>query len=238
MPLLRQSLYSQNVNLYLAPTADGRDTWLPLLRTIACEGRCAVLSANQCIKESNLPDWITRSKNEKGLDETLATNGTSLPPRLRRKSTITEDGHEIALPEPKRSKRAIEEEETQEISKSGANGIHAPPKLRRKSTITEDGHEIALLEAKGSMSAIEEAPSESTSGPFASRGGSCIISPMGEVLTGPLWDDDNGLLTYDLDFDDCLRGRLDLDVGGSYSRQVPELLDANSELKSADFPQK
>lgn len=41
---------------------------------------------------------------------------------------------------------------------------------------------------------------------------------MGEVLAGPLWDDDDGLLVYDVDFDDCLRGRLDLDVGGSYSR--------------------
>ncbi len=41
---------------------------------------------------------------------------------------------------------------------------------------------------------------------------------MGEVLAGPLWDDDNGLISFDVDFDDCLRGRLDLDVCGSYSR--------------------
>jgi nitrilase len=48
---------------------------------------------------------------------------------------------------------------------------------------------------------------------------------MGAVLAGPLWDDDNGLLTFDVDFDDCLRGRLDLDVGGSYSRYGREIID-------------
>lgn len=54
---------------------------------------------------------------------------------------------------------------------------------------------------------------------FVSRGGSCIISPMGEVLAGPLWDvEDGGLLTVEVDFEDCERGRLDLDVAGSYSR--------------------
>ena len=51
-----------------------------------------------------------------------------------------------------------------------------------------------------------------------SRGGSCIVSPLGEVLEGPLWEDEDGMLTTEVDFDDCLRGRLDLDVAGSYSR--------------------
>lgn len=120
MPLLRHSLYSQNVNLYLAPTADSRDTWSALMRTAACEGRCFVLSANQCFTKRNQAGWIYGEKSES-----------------------------------------------------------------------------------------EE---------FVSTGGSCIVSPQGEVLQGPLWEDEDGMLTVGVDFDDCVRGRLDLDVAGSYSR--------------------
>lgn len=120
MPLLRHSLYSQNVNLYLAPTADARDTWAPLMQTVGCEGRCFVLSANQCFKKQSQPAWIYGEKSES-----------------------------------------------------------------------------------------EE---------FVSRGGSCIVSPQGQILQGPLWEDEDGMLTVGVDFDDCLRGRLDLDVAGSYSR--------------------
>ncbi|RAK98547.1 nitrilase [Aspergillus ibericus CBS 121593] len=131
MPLLRQSLYAQNVNLYLAPTADSRDTWLPLMRTVAAEGRTFVLSANQCVRRRELPDWIA----------TAAPNGS--------------------------------------------NG--------------ED---------------------------YVSRGGSCIVGPLGEVLRDPIWEvstDDTedpsaALSVAEIDLEDCERGRLDMDVAGSYSR--------------------
>ena len=126
MPLLRHSLYSQNVSLYLAPTADARDTWTALMRTVACEGRCFVLSANQCVKKQNQPAWVYGEKSQS-----------------------------------------------------------------------------------------EE---------FASRGGSCIVSPLGQVLEGPLWENEDAMLTTEVDFDDCLRGRLDLDVAGSYSRYGSVLL--------------
>lgn len=58
---------------------------------------------------------------------------------------------------------------------------------------------------------------------FASRGEFCILSPL-EVLEGPLWVDEDSMLTIKVDFDDCLRGRLDLDVAESYSRYGSVLL--------------
>lgn len=80
---------------YLAPTADGRPTWLPTMQHIAMEGRCFVVSANQYHGASDFPP--------------------DYPPNA-------ESGVEAKLPD------------------------------------------------------------------IWSRGGSCIISPLGEVLAGPLWD--------------------------------------------------
>jgi len=64
-------------------------------------------------------------------------------------------------------------------------------------------------------------------------GGSVIISPMGEVLAGPLWNQE-GLLTAELDFSLLAKSKLDFDVIGHYSRKdifqlevrnQPEILD-------------
>ncbi|KAJ5905058.1 Carbon-nitrogen hydrolase [Penicillium subrubescens] len=221
MPLLRQSLYSQNVNIYLAPTADARDTWLSLMRTVSQEGRCFVLSANQCVRANELPDWVT--------GQTKGTESGAVPRKI------------VASPLP-----------TQDM-----------PSGRKLSITPEGPHEIAwpqcsthadnqpVTETTTSISKIDLSSSDSE---YICRGGSCIISPLGEVLAGPLWEvctDDtpdseeaavstaplgmsaaereggtgtnavaagDGLAIAKIDLDDCERGRLDLDVAGSYSR--------------------
>ena len=49
------------------------------------------------------------------------------------------------------------------------------------------------------------------------RGGSVIVSPLGEVLAGPLYGSEQ-ILTADIDLEDAVRGKFDLDVCGHYAR--------------------
>ncbi len=55
MPMLRMAMYSKGIQLYCAPTADDRDTWIPTMQHIALEGRCFVLSSCQYIKRGAYP---------------------------------------------------------------------------------------------------------------------------------------------------------------------------------------
>lgn len=120
MPMFRMSLYAQGVELYLAPTADSRESWIASMRHIAMEGRCFVLSANQFARRSDYPaDY-------------------PLVPDVAADTILT-------------------------------------------------------------------------------RGGSCIVHPLGDVLAGPVYDQ-TALLVADLDLDDITRARFDFDVTGHYAR--------------------
>jgi nitrilase len=126
MPLARMALYGRGVEIYLAPTADSRETWQATLRHIACEGRCFVLGCNQYVTKSMYPADL------EGLQD-LA-----------------------------------------------------------------DQPEVMC------------------------RGGSVIVSPMGEVMAGPLYDQE-GMLFADLDLSEVVRARYDFDVVGHYAR--PDVFD-------------
>lgn len=120
MPMLRMTMYSKNVALYCAPTADDRDTWIASMQHIALEGRCFVLTACQFIRKNDFPETVRVSLG--------------------------------------------------------------------------DSPESVLM-----------------------RGGSAIVSPLGQVLAGPHFGSET-ILTADLDLKDIGRGKFDLDVTGHYSR--------------------
>lgn len=200
MPLLRYAIYSQGVNLWLAPTADARDTWESLMKTVASEGRCFVLSANQAIKRKNLPEWVTGVKAQENtstaqeINHPSLANGTSKAPlggRRRSMSTRTEENHEIAW----RSKDGTINEEAASEQADSSSAVVIDNTLPPTTTTAEDEGEQ-----------------------YVSAGGSCIISPLGKTLQGPVWEKEHELVYTEVDFDDCERGHLDFDAVGHYSR--------------------
>ena len=133
MPLARMAMYAKGVEIYLAPTADSRDSWNATMQHIACEGRCYVIGCNQYFTKSDYPEHL-------------------------------------------------------------------------QGELAEDRPEVL------------------------SRGGSVIVSPLGQVLAGPLYDAE-GILTAEVDLDELVRSRMDFDVSGHYSR------DDVFDLKVSDQPE-
>ncbi|AHK71128.1 nitrilase [Gluconobacter oxydans] len=62
------------------------------------------------------------------------------------------------------------------------------------------------------------------------RGGSIIVSPLGEIIAGPVYDRE-AILTADIDLEDIIRAKYDLDVAGHYAR--PDIFS----LRVNDVPQ-
>lgn len=56
MPLARYALYSQGVEIYIAPTYDSGDDWIGSLQHIAREGCCWVVGSGNVLRAENIPD--------------------------------------------------------------------------------------------------------------------------------------------------------------------------------------
>jgi nitrilase len=55
MPLARYALFSQGIELYIAPTYDSGDGWIGTMQHIAREGRCWVINSGVVLTNSDIP---------------------------------------------------------------------------------------------------------------------------------------------------------------------------------------
>lgn len=55
MPLARYSLYSQGIEIYIAPTYDSGEAWIGTMQHIAREGKCWVLSCGVALERADFP---------------------------------------------------------------------------------------------------------------------------------------------------------------------------------------
>jgi nitrilase len=77
MPLARAAVYAQGVDIYLAPTWDNSDTWVPTLQHIAVEGRMHVVGITMCIRGSDIPADIPGRDDIYGGDDDWMSRGNS-----------------------------------------------------------------------------------------------------------------------------------------------------------------
>lgn len=75
MPLFRQAMYDQGVQVWCAPTVDERDQWQATMRHVALEGRCFVVSSCQYLLRSGLPDDVHPVQGEEP-DTVLIAGGS------------------------------------------------------------------------------------------------------------------------------------------------------------------
>ncbi|KOS69332.1 nitrilase [Lysinibacillus contaminans] len=78
MPLARAAMYAQGVQLYIAPTADTRESWQSTIRHIAMEGRCFVLSCNQYVTKDMYPEDLACYDDIKSSPEVMSDGGSAI----------------------------------------------------------------------------------------------------------------------------------------------------------------
>ncbi len=94
MPMMRQAMYAQGVDLYCTPTVDDRPVWQSSMTHIALEGRVFVLSACQALPKSAYPE------------------GTQFPSQVGNKDWVIRGGSVIIDPLGKTLAGPVYEEET------------------------------------------------------------------------------------------------------------------------------
>ena len=78
MPLARYALYSQGVEIYIAPTYDSGDNWIGSLQHIAREGRCWVVGCGNLMRTCDLPNDFPEKKMMYPDDEEWINPGDSV----------------------------------------------------------------------------------------------------------------------------------------------------------------
>jgi len=78
MPMARMAMYSKGVSIYLAPTADQRDSWQATLQHIASEGRCFVLGCNQFVTKSMYPKDLPAIEEIENQPEIMCRGGSAI----------------------------------------------------------------------------------------------------------------------------------------------------------------
>jgi nitrilase len=78
MPAARMAMYAKGVSIYLAPTADCRDTWQATLRHVAIEGRCFVVGCNQYVTRDDYPPDLAASAELAGLGDEICRGGSAI----------------------------------------------------------------------------------------------------------------------------------------------------------------
>ncbi|MGB9867862.1 MAG: carbon-nitrogen hydrolase family protein [Bacillota bacterium] len=78
MPLARMAMYAKGLDIYLAPTADSRDTWQATIRHIACEGRCFVVSCCQFVTKDMYPKDLEVLSELADAPEVISRGGSAI----------------------------------------------------------------------------------------------------------------------------------------------------------------
>lgn len=148
-----------------------------------------------------------------------AQKGATTPSPLPLGTTSTDDETHHEAKTTSKSSGVLRRQSAQ--TKPPESHLVAIPSTEVPSKSPNETHPHATFELPTDIPptiAQDQQPLSTKDDEFVSHGGSCIISPTGTVLAGPLWDNESGLLFATVDFEDCERGRLDIDVAGSYGR--------------------